>query len=100
MNSAELKRICYVTPRSHDAPDEIQRIVNTPRAKQIGEYIKQANSLFPNSIVVSLTDAVHVQDSGTPKVKVLQFPETEGKFAYILDVTVHGPVQLPTLLRQ
>ena len=85
MNSAELKRICYVTPRSADAPDEIQRIVNPRRAKEIGEYIKQANSIFPNSIVVSLTDEVSVQESGTPKVKVLNFPDSEGKFAYILD---------------
>ena len=85
MNSAELKRICYVTPRSADAPEEIQRIVSRRRAKEIGEYIKQANSLFPNSIVVSLTDAVTIQESGSQKVKVLHFPETEGKFAYILD---------------
>ena len=62
MNSAELKRICYVTPRSADAPEEIQRIVNPRRAKEIGEYIKQANSLFPNSIVVSLTEAVAIQE--------------------------------------
>ena len=85
MNSAELKRICYVTPRSTDAPDEIQRIVNVRRAKEIGEYIMQANSIFPNSIVVSLTSDVTIQDSGTPKVKILNFPDAEGKFAYILD---------------
>jgi DGQHR domain-containing protein len=85
MNSAELKRICYVTPRSHDAPDEIQRIISPRRAKEIGEYIRQANSLLPNSVVVSLTEDVTIRDSGTAKVKVLQFPGTEGKFAYILD---------------
>lgn len=85
MNSAQLKKICYVTPRSEDDPDEIQRILNPQRAKEIGQYIKQANSLLPNSLVVSLTSDVEIQPSGTDKVKALRFPATEGKFAYILD---------------
>lgn len=85
MNSAQLKQISYVTPRSHDNPEEIQRILSTGRAKIIGEYVKQANSLLPNSLVVSLTEDVEIRDSGTAKAKVIHFPDTEGKFAYILD---------------
>lgn len=85
MNSAQLKKICYVTPKSHDDPSEIQRILNPKRAKEIGQYIQQANSLLPNSLVVSLTNDVTVQSSGTDKIKTLHFPNTEGKFAYILD---------------
>ena len=85
MSSALLRRICYVTPRSHDDPDEVQRIVDPRRAKEIGEYIQQANSLLPNAIVVSLTDQVLVEQTGNPSVKVLQFPDDSGKFAYILD---------------
>lgn len=85
MNSAQLKKICYVTPRSQDNPEEIQRIVSLARAKEIGQYIKQANSLLPNSLVVSLTNDVHIQITGTDKVAILKFPDVHGKFAYILD---------------
>lgn len=63
MNTGRLKQICYVTPRSHDDPDEIQRILSPARARQIGEYIKQTNSLLPNSLVVSLTSEVTVAAS-------------------------------------
>ena len=52
MNSAQLREICYVTPRSHNDPTEIQRIVKPDRAKEIGEYIQLANSLLPNALVV------------------------------------------------
>lgn len=85
MNTEQLKQICYVTPRSHDDPEEIQRIIKPARAKDIGEYIKQANSLLPNSLVVSLTDEVSITSSGSPSTKIISFPDTEGKFAYILD---------------
>lgn len=85
MNSERLGRICYVTPRSHDDPDEIQRILNPRRAREIGEYIKQANSLLPNALVVSLTQDVRIEPSGNGAVRVIHFPDTDGKFAYILD---------------
>lgn len=85
MNSTKLNQICYVTPRSQDNPDEIQRILRPGRAQEIGEYIKQANSLLPNAIVVSLTPEVKVSASGTSGIKVLEFPAEEGKYAYILD---------------
>ena len=85
MSSSILREICYVTPRSHDDPDEIQRILSPRRAKEIGEYIKQANSLLPNSLVVSLTENVVIETTGNKKLKVIQFPSEHGKFAYILD---------------
>jgi DGQHR domain-containing protein len=85
VNSKKLDRISYVTPRSKDDPEEVQRILSDKRAQEIGEYIKQANSLLPNAIVVSLTDDVQVQDTGTPGIKALYFPDEEGKFAYVLD---------------
>jgi len=85
MNTTRLRQICYVTPRSQDDPKEIQRILNKKRAMEIGEYIKQENSLLPNSIVVSLTADVAIQSSGMDGIKVLRFPNDEGKFAYILD---------------
>src|SRR4029079_8201103 len=61
------------------------RIVDPKRAKAIGDYIKGNNSLLPNSIVVSLTSDVQVTDGGTEGIKVLHFPDEDGKFAYILD---------------
>lgn len=85
MNTAQLKQICYVTPRSHDDPEEIQRILKPARAREIGEYIKQANSLLPNSLVVSLTEQVTIAPSGSANTKIINFPNDEGKFAYILD---------------
>lgn len=85
MGSDVLNRICYVTPRSHDDPDEIQRIVDPRRAKLIGEYIKGTTSLLPNSVVVSLTADVKITDGGTEGVKVMHFPDEDGKFAYVLD---------------
>ncbi len=85
MNSTQLARISYVTPRSKDDPEEIQRILSVPRAKEIGEYIKQTNSLLPNAIIVSLTSEVEVYPSGTDGIRIIRFPDEGGKFAYILD---------------
>lgn len=85
LNSVVLRKLSYVTPRSHDDPNEVQRIINRKRAKEIGEYIKKANSLLPNAIVISLSDEVVITESGNEGVKVIHFPSTEGKYAYILD---------------
>ena len=85
MNSARLRQICYVTPRSQDNPEEIQRILDEPRAHEIGEYIKKPTSLLPNAIVVSLTQDVRIEGTATDDMKIIHFPGEEGKFAYILD---------------
>ena len=85
MKSDQLRKISYVTPRSSEDPEEVQRIMNPHRAKEIGEYLKQPNSLLPNAIVLSLTPDVKIEKTGTDGVKVIRFPSTEGKFAYILD---------------
>lgn len=85
MSSATLNKLCYVTPRTHDDPDEIQRILDEKRAKAIGEYIQEENTLLPTAIVVSLEPDVQIQDTGDPRVKTLVFPNEEGKFAYVLD---------------
>jgi DGQHR domain-containing protein len=85
VNSKKLDRISYVTPRSKDDPEEVQRIISEKRAQEIGEYIKKANSLLPNAIVVSLTEDVQVKETGTPGIKALYFLNEEGKFAYLLD---------------
>lgn len=85
MNSATLKRLCYVTPRTKDTPEEVQRILDPRRAKEIGDYIRQENSLLPNSLVVSLTEDVDIGTTGDPATRAIRFPNTDGKFAYVLD---------------
>jgi DGQHR domain-containing protein len=85
MNSRTLRRLCYVTPRSEDSPEEVERILSTARAKEIGAYIKGQTSLLPNAIVVSLTTEVTISPTGTSSQVVIQFPLEEGKYAYILD---------------
>lgn len=85
MRSDALNDLCYVTPRSHDNPEEVQRILSEKRAKEIGAYIQEENTLLPTAIVVSLEPDVEVRDTGTPGVKTLAFPDVSGKFAYVLD---------------
>lgn len=85
MNSKTLTRLAYVTPRSQNDPAEIQRLVQKSRAKEIGRYIQEDLSLFPNAIVVSLDEHVEIQPTADPEEVTLAFPEEEGKFAYVLD---------------
>ncbi len=85
MNSAVLKRISYVAPRGDESPEEVQRMLSQRRAKEIGQYIRTENALLPGSIVVSLTDDVSIQPTGRPDVRVVNFPDDEGYFAYIID---------------
>jgi DGQHR domain-containing protein len=85
MNSRQLNRICYVTPRSHDDPQEIQRILKKPRAKLIASYLEQATNLLPTAIVVSLDQEVVIAETGTPGTRTITFPDEAGKFAYVLD---------------
>lgn len=85
MSSQTLKRLCFVTPRTNDNPDEVQRILNPARAKEIGEYIKEDTSLLPNAIVISLARIVTISPTGKSDEVVIQFPSGEGKYAYVLD---------------
>ena len=85
MNSVDLNRLCYVTPRSNDDPNEIQRILKESRAEEIGEYIKQENSLLPNAIVVNLSESVRIDDTEVEDEKLIVLPSGDEKVAYILD---------------
>jgi DGQHR domain-containing protein len=85
LSSTELRRLTYVTPRSKNDPDEIQRIISPSRAKEIGAYIQEELSLFPNAIVVSLEEDVSVSETEDPGEITLEFPSEEGRYAYILD---------------
>jgi len=84
MDSATLNRVAYVTPRSHDDPTEIQRILNPRRAREIAAYIEKAGTLLPTAVVVSLEGDVRVTPIEDNQV-IIEFPEEEGKFAYVLD---------------
>ena len=85
MSSELLNELCYVTPRSKNDPKEIQRLLDKKRAKDIGEYIKTETALLPNAIVISLSSQVSISPSGHPDEVSIQFPDTEGKYAYVLD---------------
>lgn len=85
MNSTQLKQLCYVTPRSKDSPEEIQRLLDEKRAKEIGEYIKNDTSLLPNAVVISLNPEVSVTPTGSENEVTIEFPSDNGKFAYVLD---------------
>ena len=85
MASDTLNGITYVTPRSHDDPNEIQRILKMRHSREIATYIADPTTLLPTAIVVSLDNEVSVTPTGDSNVRVLEFPEAEGKFAYVLD---------------
>lgn len=85
MNSRDLARLSYVTPRSEDDPQEVQRILREDRAKAIGEYIQEETSLLPNAIVVNLNPQVRIERTSREDEVQIIFPSTDGKFANILD---------------
>jgi DGQHR domain-containing protein len=89
MKASLLSKITYVTPRSEDNPDELQRVVNIPRAKEIGSWLKEDTSLLPNAIVVDFKKDVTIDETGIPDQVTIQIPDPESnpdpKVAYILD---------------
>lgn len=89
MTSSLLNKITYVTPRSEENPDELQRVYSEPRAKEIGVWIKEENSLLPNAIVVDFKDDVEIELTADPNIVTITIPnpdEAENpKIAYILD---------------
>lgn len=89
MNSKTLRGMAYVLPRSKDNPTEIQRALNQPRLKKIGNFIKQESSLIPNSIIINLSNKVQILPTGNEKVVTIVFPGVQGegkeKYAYVLD---------------
>ena len=89
LNSSLLNRIAYVTPRSEDNPEELQRVVNIPRAKEIGRWLQDENSLLPNAIVIDLKQDVEIEPTGIPDQVTISIPNPDEtadcKIAYILD---------------
>ena len=89
MNSSLLRRITYVTPRSKENPDELQRVYSESRAREIGAWIQEENSLLPNAIVLDLKDEVQIERTADPDVVTITIPDpdevAEPKIAYILD---------------
>src|SRR4030042_6425267 len=77
MRSDLLKKITYVTPRSEENPDELQRVYSEPRAKEIGAWIKEENSLLPNSIVVDFKDEVDIELTADPNIVTITIPDSD-----------------------
>lgn len=89
MNSALLNKVTYVTPRSKENPDELQRVYSESRAKEIGAWLQEENSLLPNAIVVDFKNEVQIEPTADPDIVTITFPDPDetpdGKIAYILD---------------
>lgn len=89
MKASILSKITYVTPRSEDNPDELQRVVKIPRAKEIGAWLKEDTSLLPNAIVIDLKKDVIINETGVADQVTIHIPNPETssdpKVAYILD---------------
>jgi DGQHR domain-containing protein len=85
LNSAVLQKISYALPRTTDNPNEIQRIKDPSRCKEIGEYVQKPDSVLPNSIVVNLTDKVRIEPTHDEARVTIVFPSIEGRYAYLLD---------------
>lgn len=89
MSSSLLKKITFVTPRSEENPDELQRVYSESRAKEIGAWIKEENSLLPNAIVVDFKDEVEIKPTADPSSVTITIPDPYNienpKIAYILD---------------
>lgn len=89
MSSALLKQITFVTPRSEENPDELQRVYSESRAKEIGAWIKEENSLLPNAIVVDFKDEVAIEPTADLDIVTISIPDPSNienpKIAYILD---------------
>lgn len=89
VSSALLKKIAFVTPRSEENPDELQRVYSEPRAKEIGAWIKEENSLLPNAIVVDFKNDVEIEPTADPDIVTISIPDPSDienpKIAYILD---------------
>jgi DGQHR domain-containing protein len=89
MSSALLRQITFVTPRSEENPDELQRVYSESRAKEIGAWIKEENSLLPNAIVVDFKNDVEIEPTANPDIATITIPDPSQvenpKIAYILD---------------
>src|SRR4026207_1341466 len=85
MSSTLLNRLTYVTPRTHDDPTEIQRILRKRHTREIAAYINEPNTLLPTAVVVSLEESVRLTPTADDREVVIEFPDEAGKFAYVLD---------------
>ena len=85
LNSEVVKKISYALPRTTDNPEEIQRIKNPSRCKDIGEYVRKPDSVLPNSIVVNLSHDVKIEPTASADKVTVIFPSAEGRYAYLLD---------------
>jgi DGQHR domain-containing protein len=81
MNSRDLLRIAYTSPRNKDREKGVQRDLDTKRLKEIGEYYQNPKKpgILPNSIIVSLS-----KDSRFERGK-LHIPKREHGEAFVLD---------------
>ena len=81
MNSDDLIKIAYTSPRNKDRKRGIQRGLEKNRLKEIGEYYKstEAPGILPNAIIVSLSKDAIFKDGK------IQIPIRKQGEAFVID---------------
>lgn len=85
LDAHHLLKVTYVDPQTRDDPEQIQRLLNQKRLREIGEFIQHPASLIPNNIVVNLNSEVEIQRHAGGNTGTIRFPSDEGNYGYILD---------------
>ena len=85
MSAHQLLQITYVDPQTRDNPEQIQRLLDTKRLKDIGDFIRHPSSLIPNNIVINLNPEVVINKHSGGGTGTITFPDDTGKYGYILD---------------
>jgi len=81
MNSKDLLRIAYTSPRNKDREKGVQRSLDQKRLKEIGDYYQNPKKpgILPNSIIVSLSSDAYFENGK------LYIPIREHGEAFVLD---------------
>lgn len=85
LDARRLLKITYVDPQTRDDPEQIQRLLNQKRLREIGDFIQHPASLIPNNIVINLNSNVEILRHADGRTGTVKFPNDDGKHGYILD---------------
>jgi DGQHR domain-containing protein len=86
MNAVELERLCFVEAATRDKQKGLQRVTESSRLREIGEYLADgANNLLPNNIILNLKSNVQIDISPDEKMATLTFPSEVGEYAFVVD---------------
>ena len=84
MDARELEELCYVEAATSSNNKGLQRVTEESRLRDLGDFIKQSNSLLPNNIIVNLKSSVKVEEK-SDGTATITFPDVKGNFAFVVD---------------